>query len=38
MCKSFDVSEMPSMSRLHGCVELSLYPSWILIKIGLISG
>ena len=37
MCERFAVSGIPSMSRLHVCVDLSLDPSGRLIKIGLIA-
>ena len=38
MCAIFDVSGIPSMSRLHVCVDLSLDLSGRLIEIDLISG
>ena len=38
VCAIFACSGMPSMSRSHVCVDLSLYPSEIFIEIGLIAG
>ena len=38
VCASFAVSGMPSMSRLHVCVDLSLDPYVILIVICLLAG
>ena len=38
VCSRFSVSGMPSMSRLHVCVDLSLDLPEILIEIGLIAG
>ena len=38
MCTSFYFSGMPSMSKLHMCVDLILDPSGILILIGLSAG
>ena len=38
MFASFAISDIPSMSRLHVYVDLSLDPSGRLIDIGLITG
>ena len=38
ICASFSVSEMPSMSMLHVCVDLSLYLSGRLSEIVMIDG
>ena len=38
MCAHFASYEVPSMSRLHGCVDLSFDPSGRLMGIGLLAG